>query len=383
MRYVSSWTDIQDAYRAGIAIGEKLVASAPDIIILFCTRGYIDTFPELIEGLREVVGPTPLLCGGTGDGIYETAFVAHNGVCAMGIAADGRADFKAALLRDVQRDSFVAAQAAVKKAMAGLKMSPAFAFVMADGCKADGVQVVAGLNQILKVPFFGGLTSDDRRAERTVVFLNDEVAEDAVVVLLVGGDVPFCLNAASGWSPVGDWGRITKADGKLLQEVNGACAAMYFKDQMGKDAGNMDLGVMSLAEYIDIQSGRFVLRALAHTDEKTGQVKLFGAVSVGSSVKVCRTSMDSIVAGVRQAVIGAKRTGIKPGALVIISCAGRKWVLTESGAEELREVVRELGNIPIIGIPSFGEIGPFLLEDGAYSPVFFHNVTFVVAVLGE
>jgi hypothetical protein len=38
--------------------------------------------------------------------------------------------------------------------------------------------------------------------------------------------------------------------------------------------------------------------------------------------------------------------------------------------------------IPLIGLPSFGEIGPFRNEAGEYTPTFFHNVTFVVCLFG-
>ena len=383
MKYISSRTSIVDSYRAGISIGEDLQAISPDVIILFCTRGYIDTLPELIEGLREVVGPKTLICGGTGDGIYETAGVAHNGVCALGICVEGPVRVNAVLLKGVQKDSSGVAQAAARKALEGLGEPATLAFVLADGCKTDGSQLVAGLNQVLTVPFWGGLTADGRQAERTVVFLNDEVAEDAVMVLVAAGAVPFSLNASSGWSPIGDLGRVTRSAGKFLYEINGSPAVEFFKDQMGKNIGSMDLGVVALAEYVDAAKERFVLRAISYTDEKAGQVKLFGGLPEGSFVRVCRTSMDSILSGVKHAVAGAIKSGIKPGALVIISCAGRKWILMESGAEELREVLSELGNIPIIGIPSFGEIAPFILKDGTYSKVFFHNVTFVVGILGE
>ena len=381
MIFKSFQTSIPDAYRAGIAIGEALESTTPEVILLFCTNDYLPALSDLLEGVREAAGANPLICGCSSDGIYEASGMAHNGVCALAINSEGKGDFKAALVQGVQADSLNAARTAATEAIANLRLPATSAFVVADGCKADGYQLVAGLNLALSVPFFGGLAADDRKFERTVVFLNEEIAEDAVMVLAVGG-VPISVSTASGWCPVGDVGRITKADGKILNEIDGASAAAFVKGQTGKTIGRMDLGITALAEFPDNQSDTFTLRSSASTDEETGQVTLFGGVSEGSRVQVCRTSIDHILSGVSEAVAGAKHAGITPKAAIIVSCAGRKWVLTESGAEEVRMAVKELGGIPFVGMPSFGEIGPFQ-RNAAYSPGMFHNVSFVVALIGE
>ena len=70
-------------------------------------------------------------------------------------------------------------------------------------------------------------------------------------------------------------------------------------------------------------------------------------------------------------------------AAVVISCAGRKWLLEDRGEEEVEQVLAALGQrIPLVGFPSFGEIGPFRKPDGAYTETFFHNVTFVICSIG-
>ena len=74
--------------------------------------------------------------------------------------------------------------------------------------------------------------------------------------------------------------------------------------------------------------------------------------------------------------------GFTPSAAIIISCAGRKWLLADRGDHELSAFFKHLGyTIPLIGFPSFGEISPFRYEDGTYTTVSFHNVTFVVCLL--
>jgi hypothetical protein len=74
--------------------------------------------------------------------------------------------------------------------------------------------------------------------------------------------------------------------------------------------------------------------------------------------------------------------GFIPSAAIIISCAGRKWLLADRGEKELSAFFAHLGYpIPLIGFPSFGEFSPFRQYDGAYTAVNFHNVTFVICLL--
>ena len=91
------------------------------------------------------------------------------------------------------------------------------------------------------------------------------------------------------------------------------------------------------------------------------------------------------LAGVVAAVsrLGPLPDGFKPAAAIVISCAGRKWLLDDSGTKELETFFGAVGEkLPLVGFPSFGEIAPFRRPEGSYTPTCFHNVTFVVCLLG-
>jgi hypothetical protein len=88
--------------------------------------------------------------------------------------------------------------------------------------------------------------------------------------------------------------------------------------------------------------------------------------------------------GVEDAMQGltAESLGFIPSAAIIISCAGRKWLMADRGEKELAVLLHGIGKtVPLIGFPSFGEISPFRNGDGTYTTVSFHNVTFVVCLL--
>ena len=382
MNYRSASTRIADPYRAGAELGAVLEGLGPETILVFCTIHYLDAIQDLVAGIRDVVGNDVLICGGTGDGIYETRGVAAHGVSALGIQADGQSQWKAVHVRGVHADSAGVAQEAARKVCAELGQPVTVAFALADGLNADGSRLVEGLRQQIHAPCFGGLTADDRRFARSLTFLGDEAAEDALLLLAASGRVPFRLNAASGWLPIGDVGRATRTDGAILQEIDNRSAEQFLRQQTGKTMGGMELAVLPIAEYLNDKDCQFVLRSCSKISP-SGAVTLFGRVTEGARVQVCHASLEEILGGVQTAISGVKEDGFEPAAAIIISCAGRKWLLAESGQEEVDRTLRELGPLPMIGIPSFGEIFPFRLIDGSYSPTMFHNVTFGICVLGR
>ncbi len=382
MKYQSASTKVADSYRAGAELGEKLAGLAPEAVLVFCTIHYIDAIQDLVAGLQDVLGEDVLICGGTGDGIYETGGVASHGVSALAIHTEGQSQWKAVLVRGVKADSAKAAEEATRRVQAELNAPITMAFALADGLKADGARMVDGLRQAMNAPCFGGLAADDRQFARSITFLGTEAAEDALMVLAASGRVPFKINAASGWKPVGDVGRVTRTEGPVLHEIDGRPAEAFLREQTGKTMGGMELAVLPLAEYTSSDDTQFVLRSCSHF-EQNGPVTLFGRVNEGSRVRVCHAALEEILGGVETALSGVRDNGFEPAAAVIISCAGRKWLLAESGQEEVDRTIAELGALPLIGIPSYGEISPFRSKEGEYSSAMFHNVTFVICVLGR
>jgi hypothetical protein len=149
MNYCSASTTVADPYRAGAELGEKLQNLRPDVVIVFLTIHYADAVQDLVAGLRDFLGNEVLLCGGSGDGIYETSGAEAHGVSALGIHTDGESQWRAAFVRGVGADSAGATIEAARKVIAELDAPPTFVFALADGLKADGSQLVDGIASML------------------------------------------------------------------------------------------------------------------------------------------------------------------------------------------------------------------------------------------
>lgn len=385
MRYGSAKTVNTDGYRAGSEIGESLQGISPEAILLFASVGYEKMFPAVFDGLYGGLGGArPLVFGGTSDGIYEASGVGRNGLCALGINSGGKVRWTTAIEHGVVADSYAAARSCATHAAAGLQGQVDFAFAFADGVRADGSQVVAGLSSVLTIPFVGGLAGDDRKFQRSWVLLNGEAFEDAVGVLAARGPMPFVVNSASGWAPVGDLGCIEQCEGSRVDRISGMTPQAFMREQIGKSPGETDLGIVPLATFDAEASGRFFLRTPSRLDPATGAVTMFGRMDSNASVRVCTATLEDVLHGVDEAMKGVANAPFVPAGALVVSCAGRRWLLEDRSREEVERVFAALGRrIPLAGLPSFGEIGPFRKDNGSYTPSYFHNATLVICLFGE
>ncbi len=373
-----------DGYRAGSEIGEGLRAIAPEVVLLFASITYEHQFPDLFEGLRDALGQREVIVfGGTSDGIYETNRVSHHGVCGLGLNSDGALRWTLAVEEGVGGDSFGAARRCAERARLALDGEIDFAFAFADGVKADGSQIAAGLSAVLTKPFLGGLAGDDRKFLRSWVFSNGEARADAVGLLAARGPIAFVVSAASGWLPVGQPGIVEQTCGSTVTQISGMTPQAFLREQIGKVPGETDLGIVPLATYAPEGSGHYFLRTPSRFDPVTGAATMFGSIERGASVRVCSASRADVLRAVEDAMLAVKSWDHQPVGALVVSCAGRKWMLEEGTAEEVEKVLASVGQrIPLVGLPSFGEIGPFRAPDGSYTPTFFHNVTFVICLFG-
>jgi hypothetical protein len=386
MRCISAKSILIDPYRAGIEIGEALAPVSPEVILLFASISYDPDFSDFFEALQDAVGnDSTIIFGGTGDGIYETSGAENFGVSALGINSDGKVAWSVALEHGVQADSFGAARDCARSALAASPSPAVFRMVLADGARADGHAIVNGIAAEIAGPFFGGLTGDDRKFTRSKLFLNGREYEDAVAMLTGYGDLKCAVNAASGWTPLGRVGIVEENQGCEIRTISGVPAQEFMSRETGKPLGESDIGIVPLAAFQEGSTEHFFLRTPSHLHPDSGAVTTFGSVEKGTEVRVCTASREDVLRGVADAMDGLdpESLGFVPAAAIIVSCAGRKWLLADHGEKELAAIQGRLGSaVRLAGFPSFGEIGPFRRPDGGYTTTSFHNVTFVVCLMG-
>ena len=132
------------------------------------------------------------------------------------------------------------------------------------------------------------------------------------------------------------------------------------------------------------------LRAIvSSSNEADGAIKLHGGIENGEMVQVCLASPAQLQQEVQRITQAARLGGFQPSAALIVSCAGRKWMLGGKVEFEVQAIhdafPMPAGEaLPIVGFPSFGEFGPLRSDTGyaGYTRNLFHNMTYVLLLLG-
>ncbi len=385
MRTKSVSTTIVDPYRAALFLGQSLSEIQPEVVFLFATVHYKD-WTEFMEGLHDGLdNPAVRVIGASGDGVHELARTSEVGASALGMCSGGQVQWHVATGDQVGTDP----EGAVRRALAQLAVplesrKPAFYFLLSD-FNTDASRIETVVRDEIDVPVIGGMAADDNdKMEHCRLFANRAMVQDCVVMLAVDGPLSFQVHIGNSIAAVGTPCAVDEAQGRLVSRIGGVDAASFIERETGKPFLRSDQGSVALTILNAGQSGEKKLRAIAYNSQSdTGGLTLHGGIQNGDIVQVCLAKPEDLIAEVHSIATRAAASGFLPSAALIISCAGRKWLLGGEIAFEVGMVESAFGGtLPIAGFPSLGEIGP-LYHQGAYTRNLFHNMTYVLLLLGK
>ncbi|NRF69606.1 FIST C-terminal domain-containing protein [Aquincola sp. S2] len=385
MRSKSASSTNPDPYRAALAIGESLAEIAPEVVFLHTTVHYSD-WHEFIEGLYDGLGHRDVrLVGASGDGIHEAGRTVDVGAAALGLNSGGQVRWHVAFARGVKNDP----EATVRAALATLAdklggRTPALYYFISD-FDTDASRIETVLRDEVSVPVVGGMAGDDNdRMDHCSLFADGERLDDAVVMLAAEGALDFRVHIGNSIRPVGRPGRVQAAEGKVVHRIDGVDATEFVTRESGKPFLRADQGIVTLAVLNTAGPGEKRLRAVAKDrGEAAGSLALHGGIHTDDDVQVCVSSPQDLLHEVQTLAAGAAADGFDPAAALVITCAGRKWLVGGNIRYEVDAVFGAFGRtLPLAGFASFGEIGP-LRHDGQYTRNLFHNMTFVLLLIGS
>ena len=64
---------------------------------------------------------------------------------------------------------------------------------------------------------------------------------DSIPVFLVSGEVHFSYGVGAGWQQVGEIGRVTRATGAVVYEIDGAPAIDFYRKDLGRRQARVEL----------------------------------------------------------------------------------------------------------------------------------------------
>jgi len=260
------------------------------------------------------------------------------------------------------------------------------AFVLSDGLKVNGSELVRGLLKGLpsNVTVTGGLSGDGSDFKETLVLCGKEAAPSIIAIL---GLYSSCLEVGyaslGGWDPFGPERLITKSKGNILYELDGKSALGLYKEYLGEHAEGLPAtGLLFPLCLRTDDNNPGVVRTILSVNESDMSMVFAGDIPEGSYVRLMKANFDRLIDGAAGAAKTTSRgmRNSSPDLALLISCVGRKLVLKQRIEEEIESVRDVLGEKTILtGFYSYGEISPF----GSNAKCELHNQTMTITTFSE
>ena len=261
-------------------------------------------------------------------------------------------------------------------------------FVLSEGLKVNGSELVRGINERLPpgVVVTGGLAGDGTRFEKTWVAHNDQFGSGLIVAVgLYGQHLAVGHGSKGGWDKFGPERTITKSQGNVLYELDGKPALKLYKEYLGPKAAELPASglLFPLALRANAKDDKVLVRTLLAVDEAAQSMTFAGDLPVGQLVQLMKADFERLINGAEGAANTAKSiapdAGDAPTLAIAISCVGRRLVLgdrTEEEVEAVRDVLPK--DSTITGFYSYGELSPY-----ATGRCDLHNQTMTITTFAE
>lgn len=261
-----------------------------------------------------------------------------------------------------------------------------YVLVISDGALVNGSCLVNGMKKELPedVLITGGLAGNGNAFSSTLVGLNDTISEGLIVAVgFYGNSIKINHGSFGGWEPFGLERTVTKSNSNVLEEIDGKKALDLYKLYLGDYAQQLPGSALLFPLSLTIHgTGEMLVRTILDIDNEKQSMTFAGNIPVGSKVRFMKANFDKLIdaAGLaaNEALISSNFQ--KPQYALLISCIGRKLVLTERTEEEIAAVRDYLGeDCSISGFYSYGEITPINQSNDCQ----LHNQTMTITTFNE
>ena len=238
-------------------------------------------------------------------------------------------------------------------------------FIISEGININGSKLVDGLAASLPddVTISGGLAGDGTSYKETFVIANDYPQKNMLAAIgFYGTHVQIGCASAGGWSPFGIERVITKSTNNILYKFDEKPALDLYKAYLGEYADELPAAGLYFPLMVRSNDDNHTfIRTIQRIDEKERALIFSGDVPQGYLSKLMRTNFDDLIDGSRQAaqlsLSFIPDNDTASCLAVLVSCVGRKLILSQMVSEEIDAARNTLGsNTVFTGFYSYGEI---------------------------
>jgi hypothetical protein len=339
-----------------------LGGARPTVVLTFPTPA-----PDLAEdaALAQTLTAAPLV-GMTGNAVLAPEGALEGACSALALAAPIQAAVR--VEQDVASDQRAAGRRAAAGALQALDSSVGSRVLLlfVDTRSGDQAETIAGAYEAAgpAVPLAGGAAGGPAPCQ----LAEGKTYTDAIVALALASPGPIGVGIAHGCHPRGAPSIVTKADGRIVLQLDGRPAEDVYLEKLGladvvlDDEDFEEVSVVHPFAQPEL-SGDVRLR---HVLGRTGEGGLICATHVPANAAVEYT--DEAPEGIVVSAWGGGSDAVRalggpaPRAAIIFDCAGRKRALAVHGQtleSEATALIKSLGEQPppLAGLYTHGEIG--------------------------
>jgi small ligand-binding sensory domain FIST len=353
-------------HAVGEAVGQVLdqIGPAPDAVVLFVTGPFAGAMEDIAGAVQELLRPGSLI-GATASSVLGGSTEVEDAAAVSLFAikfgsrrrsgAGGSARAIAFGVEQVEDGWQVTAtaDAAVPRATLVLLADPfSFpidAFVEDVSRRAPGLTVVGGLASAATGPGGNRLVADGR------------VLDGGAVGLLLPPGLPVEAVVSQGCRPVGEPLVVTRAQGRMIEEIAGmpaldrllAQADAAPPEERSLMARGLHIGLVIDERKASFDRGDFLIRGVLGADHDARAVAVGTEVEVGATVQF--QVRDAVTADEDLRELLADADG---SAALVFTCNGRGSNLFDEPGHDAGVVHQHVEGGPVAGMFCAGEIGP-------------------------
>lgn len=361
--------------------GSKQLTQPPQLVLAFGSRRVL-TEAQRFQELRNMYPKANIVCASTAGEILDCR-VLEDSLVVTAI------HFEKTMIRVVStkvNDRFTSFNAGrnITEQLLGEDLS--HVLVLSDGQLVNGSELVNGLNHEnkLAVPVTGGLAGDGARFEHTLVGANNVPAEGNVVAIgFYGKHLKVGHGSNGGWDPFGPERTVTRAINNVLYELDHENALQLYKKYLGTRANELPGAALLFPLCINVpDSNEVLVRTVLSIDEGNQTMTFAGDIPEGSGVRLMKANFERLIDAATDAADNSLHAlgSFQAELAILISCVGRKLVLSHRAEEEVEEAIKVFGpQTRVTGFYSYGEISPLVSS----ATCELHNQTMTITTYRE
>jgi nitrogen-specific signal transduction histidine kinase len=252
----------------------------------------VDFITKLVSDIKTLIPHIKIIGTTTAGEILEGKSYAHTTVLSFSI-------FEKTLVYNyiapLGKDSRESAKALINQF--DKDITPKVAITFANGLYVNGEDYMEVFNEYDKdLLIAGGLSGDNTEFIRTIVFTQDEVLEEGVVIaLLQNDDLEVITNASFGWEQIGKTMTITKCNKNVVYEIDNIPALDIYAKYLGTGVAEQLPNFGIEFPLIIKQKNVNVSRAIVAKNTKDGSLTFAGNFNEGDKVVFGYGNIQSIL----------------------------------------------------------------------------------------